>query len=73
MKRLMRANDLNNQSSMMCCKGYTPRKGKEARRAYDCVINCEDTVACEEKRKHEIDRRKRFGEENLASVMKEVS
>ena len=35
------------QSSLRCSLGYTPRKGKAARRERDCTVDCKDYEACE--------------------------
>ena len=35
------------QSSLRCSLGYTPRKGKAARRERDCTVDCKDYAECE--------------------------
>ena len=39
------------QNSLRCSLGYTPRKGKAARRERDCAVDCEDYEACERQAK----------------------
>ena len=39
------------QSSLECSLGFTPRKGKKARRERDCVVDCNDFEACERQRR----------------------
>jgi len=58
-ERLMRANDGSNPSSHLCSLGYCPRKGKEARRARDCTIDCSDFEKCEAKRLQSLERGKK--------------
>ncbi len=52
--RLMRQATDAEQSSLQCSFGYTPRKGKLARRARDCTITCTDYGACEAQAKQAI-------------------
>ena len=49
--RLMRQATEAEQSSLRCSLGYTPRKGKAARRERDCAVDCEDYEACERQAK----------------------
>lgn len=53
-ERLMRAND-GSPSSLLCSLGYVPRKGKEARRARDCTIDCKDYDACEARARRSVE------------------
>ena len=46
-EKLMRASDGTNESSILCSLGLVPRKGKAARRARDCTIDCRDFELCE--------------------------
>ena len=34
------------QSSLQCSFGYTPRKGKASRRERDCTVDCKDAKGC---------------------------
>ena len=49
--RLMRQATEEEQSSLRCSLGYTPRKGKAARRERDCTVDCKDYEACERQAK----------------------
>ena len=49
--RLVRRHTEEEQSSLECSLGFTPRKGKKARRERDCVVDCNDFEACERQRR----------------------
>ena len=44
--RLMRQATEEEQSSLQCSFGYTPRKGKASRRERDCAVDCKDSKGC---------------------------
>ena len=44
--RLMRQATEEEQSSLQCSFGYTPRKGKASRRERDCTVDCKDAKGC---------------------------
>ena len=46
LERLIRQATEEEQSSLLCRHGYVPRKGKQARRERDCVVDCTDVKGC---------------------------
>ena len=50
-ERLVRRHTEEEQSSLECSLGFTPRKGKQARRERDCIVDCDDFEACDKQRR----------------------